>query len=174
MNQIESLFKYRPGKKELETILSKVIQEKDLFDKLTDLVIQHKKFKNIGPSWALGFAGVKRPIWFLERLDELIDSTDSNTPDCVFRAISRVLRDIEIPEKYIGTATYICFQWVSDPEQSIAVKAFCLHTLSHILLKEPEIANELRVITESLMPNASSGLLNTCQKVLRRIEKLER
>lgn len=146
----------------------------ELFDDLVDVVISSKNSGAVCPLWVLGYAGVLKPDWFLLRLNDLFEALNSKTHSSVHRNITRVLIRINIPEKHIGIVTKYSIDWLSDNNMPIAVRAFCMHILSKIIETHPELCNEIKDITESIMPNASSGLQNAGEKLLRKIGKMGR
>ncbi len=157
---VYDMFKHRPNKDQISIFVEEISQSKDLFDATIDLIINEPYTRLLGPSWAIGYAGILKPNWFFARLPEIYSSLNSQTPNYIYRSVARVIRDTEIPDEYLGIITQKGFDWLTDPKQAIAVRVFSLHTLSKILDKEPELAIELKGIIETIMPNASSGMLN--------------
>ena len=169
---IQTTFGRRFSAMEMKHIIAEVTSHKHLFNALVDHIMDENQAFNIGAPWVLSYAGVRKPDWFLNRLNDLIHHLKPNTHQSVYRAISRVLKYISIPEDQVATVINICMHWIEDPKQSIAVKAFSLHTMAKFVSQVPEICHELRFLIESMMPYASSGLKNAGQKVLQKIEKL--
>lgn len=169
---IQSMFAKRFSALEMKLILAEVTRHKDIFNALIDHILDEDQAFNIGAPWVLSYAGVRKPDWFWERFNDLVEHLTPNTHQAVFRAISRVLKFISIPEDQVAPVINICMFWIEDPKQSIAVKAFSLHTMSKLIYQVPEICPELRFLIESILPYASSGLKNAGNKVLQKIEKL--
>jgi len=171
IEKLRLIFKQRFSKQQTTWLTHEIVQSKILFDGLISIIIRDEPPFTIGPSWVLGYAGIERPEWFILRLPELLESLKPKTHQAVYRSIVRVLRNIAIPQNLEGLVTNYCIHWVEDTNQSIAVKAFSLHTLSKIMEKHPELCQEIRLITENLLPFASSGLSRTAEKVLQKIRK---
>jgi len=170
LKYIDQTFQQRFSAREKEFILNEIIQDEEVFNALINRILDKDAAFNIGPSWILGYAGICKPEWFLNRLNELLETLDTETHPSVYRAIARVLRYIPIPENYVGIVIDICLKWLQDPKQTIAVKAFSMHALSKLFSKVPEICPEIRFIIESIIPYSSPGLKNAGQKIIRKIE----
>lgn len=169
---IDKTFQRRFFAREKDIIISEIIKDEDVFNALIDRILEKDKVFNIGPSWILGYAGVYKPEWFLNRLNDLLKTLDEKTHPSVYRAIARVLRYIQIPENYVGIVIDNCLKWLQDPKQTVAVKAFSMDVLSKLLTRVPEICPELRFIIESTLPYTSPGLKNAAEKIIRKIEFL--
>lgn len=96
---------------------------------------------------------------------------DSAYSDSVKRNIVRVLQFQEIPEEFQGSIIDSCFHLVTKKDTAVAVKAFALGILENMVKLYPELTNELVACIEDLLPNASSGLKNRGQHILRRLNK---
>lgn len=169
---LKVILKNRLTKKEVDLLTDLLCQNYDLFNELIDLIISAKDINILSSSWIMGYAGVIKPDWFLMRLEELYETLTPKTHHSVYRNISRVLMRIKIPEKYSGIATKYSIEWLSDNNMPIAVRAFCMHILSKIIEHEPALSGEIKDITESILPNASSGLQNAGNKLLKKIKKM--
>jgi hypothetical protein len=172
VNDLKSIFQQRFSKQQTIWLTHEIIKSRDLFDELISIIIRNEPPFSIGPSWVMGYAGIERPAWYILRLPELLESLKPRTHQAVYRSIVSVLRKIEIPESLEGMVTDYCIRWVEDVNQSIAVKSFSLHILSKIMEKQPELCPEIKLITENLIPFASSGLMNTAEKVLLKIRSM--
>ncbi|TND08982.1 MAG: hypothetical protein FD123_1836 [Bacteroidetes bacterium] len=92
--------------------------------------------------------------------------------DAVVRGTVRFLQFTDVPEKYLGILANTCFRLLMKADSPIAVKAFSMTVLLNICRKEPGLKNELKLVIEGLMSNASAGLCNRGQKTLRALEKI--
>lgn len=172
VNELKNIFQQRFSKEQTIWLTQEIIQSKVLFDEVISIIIKNEPPFTIGPSWVMGYAGIERPAWYVIRLPELLESLKPQTHQAVYRSIVSVLRQIHIPENIEGLVTDCCIRWVEDANQTIAVKSFSLHILSKIMEKQPELCPEIKLITENLLPFASSGLKNTSEKILLKIKKM--
>lgn len=170
---LKSILNNRLNKNEVHFLSDLVCQNHDLFDELIDLIISAKDINILSSTWIMGYAGVKKPEWFLRKLDSLYESLTTKTDNSVYRNISRVLMRIKIPEEHSGIVTKYSIEWLSDNNMPIAVRAFCMHILSKIIEHEPALSGEIKDITESILLNASPGLQNAGNKLINKINKMK-
>jgi hypothetical protein len=99
-----------------------------------------------------------KPIIYNLRRKDLHDAVRRNT--------LRVLQFCEIPRALQGTLTNICFGFLSDPEETIAVKVFSMTVLKNICRREPGLKNELKLVIESQLEHAGPAYLSRARKTL--------
>jgi hypothetical protein len=123
-------------------------------------------------AWAMSYIACDQPSLLKYHWDTFVYLLVSkNTSGPVKRNITRFMQEVDIPEKYHGKITHRCFELVNDPQEEIAIRAFAMTVLGNLVSQYPEIANELKLSIEELLPYASSGLKNRAGKILQKIEK---
>lgn len=75
----------------------------------------------------------------------------------VRRNVARMLQFIDVPRSYRGRVFDACCNLVDDPMQPVAVKVFAMSVAARIALGRPELLNELRLVVEKYLPNATAG-----------------
>lgn len=93
----------------------------------------------------------------LERID---------THPSVRRNSIRLMQHIEIPEKYHGVAMNLCFEYISDPKEKAAVKAFSLTVLENLSKQYPEIKPELKAIIEDRWDSETPAFRSRAKKIM--------
>src|SRR5215211_7731820 len=63
-------------------------------------------------------------------------------PAAVKRNVVRILQQIKIPKKLHGPVMNLCFQFLSDPKETIAVRCFSMTVLANMTKDYPEIKDE--------------------------------
>jgi hypothetical protein len=77
-----------------------------------------------------------------------------------------------IPPSLEVDAMNYAFQYLENPKESIAVRAFSMKVLGKLYSKYPEIKEELKALVEmNLEQNPSSVILNCGNKILKKINK---
>ena len=89
--------------------------------------------------------------------------------NAVTRNITRLLQGVKIPKKYHGRIMTICFNFISDINTPVAVKAFSLTILDNFLKGYPEIASELKLIIEERWENETPAFRSRARKILRKL-----
>lgn len=95
--------------------------------------------------------------------------TDDEVHVGIRRNIVRLYQFAPIPEHIEGQLYDHCLQFIQDPQEAIAVRAFSMTVCYRIVERYPDLANELRVSIEESLEDASSGLQNRASKILKKL-----
>lgn len=119
-------------------------------------------------AWPLSCCIEDHPTLIEPHLKKILDFvTMPDAPVAVKRNTVRLLQFIEVPKKFQGRVTEICFNFLNDKKETVAVQVFAMTALSNIAKHQPELANELRVIIEDRLPYASAGFKSRGVKTLK-------
>jgi hypothetical protein len=102
---------------------------------------------------------------YLEKL--ILNLQNDGLHDAIKRNTVRVLQDVEIPEKLHGTIADICFKYLQNPSEAIAIKVFSMTIIHNLTKNYPELKDELKFILEEQMPFQSAGFRSRAGKILR-------
>lgn len=86
-----------------------------------------------------------KPYW--SRFIKCLGKKD--THPAVARNVMRLLQFTEIPKRYQGPVLNACFDYIADPQQAPAVKAFSLTVLYNLYKVYPDILPEIQSIIEA-------------------------
>ena len=121
--------------------------------------------------WPLSFCVELHPNLINPHLKKIIRNL--KTPglhDSVKRNTVRLLQFIEIPKTLQGEAAEVCFKFLSNPKEPVAVRVFSMSVLANITRKQPAIRNELRIIIEDQLPYATAGFMSRARSVLKELK----
>jgi hypothetical protein len=107
-----------------------------------------------------------------EHLREMVMSAPAMKHDGEKRNLAKVLTLVAIPAGIYGEVLDLCFKWLNDSGESIAVRVYCMDILLTISTEIPEIRGELASTIENHMDRFSTGLKNKGSKVLKRLSRL--
>lgn len=102
----------------------------------------------------------------LKRLD------DKNIHVAVKRNVIRILQFLNIPEKYHAKVFNHCINYMSDPNETIAVRCFSMTVASKITEIYPELAGEVFETINFSLKNSTAGLKARSKMVLKQLNKL--
>jgi hypothetical protein len=91
--------------------------------------------------------------------------------DSVKRNTLRLLQFIDIPKKLHGKVADLCFKYLTDKQEPIAIHVFSMSAIQSIAKDNPELKRELQMIIEDHLPFASAGYLSRARKVLKNLSK---
>lgn len=90
--------------------------------------------------------------------------------NAVTRNITRLLQEVTIPRKFHGKLMTACFDFVSTPATSVAVKAFALTILYNLSRYYPEILPELKLVIAERFENESPAFKSRSRRILRKLK----
>lgn len=104
---------------------------------------------------------------YLEKL--ILNLRNDNLKDATKRNTVRVLQDVKIPENMHGILTDICFQYLQNPSEAIAIKVFSMTIIHNLTKQYPELKEELKFILEEQIPFQSAGFRSRAGKILKNL-----
>ena len=117
-------------------------------------------------AWIVSICAERNPFLIEPFLSKMVNNLEREVHDAVKRNTLRIFQSIELPKKLWGKTVNICFRFLIDADEPIAVKVFAMTVLSNICKYEPELKNELKLVLEDQLENASAGFKSRAQKVL--------
>ena len=114
----------------------------------------------------------RHPELIYPYLDKLITNLKKPAHDAIKRNTVRILQNIEIPERLWGEVWDLCYDFLTDGRQPVAVRAFSMTVLFNLVKKLPGLKNELKIAIEDQMPYGSAGIISRGGKILMKLEKL--
>ncbi|MCU0469056.1 MAG: hypothetical protein MUF58_10665, partial [Arcicella sp.] len=94
-------------------------------------------------------------IPYIEKL--IVNLQNDGLHDAIKRNTVRVLQDVEIPENLHGITAEICFSYLKNPAEAVAIKVFSMTILHNLTKYYPELKDELHFILEEQYPFQSAG-----------------
>lgn len=85
------------------------------------------------------------------------------------RNILRFYQFSDIPEKIEGELYQLCFEYITNPVNAIAIRAFSMTICTRIAQRYPELKAELYDAINMTLPNGSAGVRNRGQKMLKKL-----
>jgi hypothetical protein len=149
-----------------------VDNDKDRFALLIDLFL-HDEYRVVQrAAWIVSMVANKYPELLTPHLPAMIKRMhEEGLPTAVKRNVVRILQTVKIPGQLQGPVMDACFQFLSDPKETIAVRCFSMTVLGNLAKDYPEIKGELKIaIEEVLRQKASAGLKARAKKVLLNFE----
>ena len=124
-------------------------------------------------AWIVSMVADRHPSLLHSHLNAMVKRMEEqNLPVAVKRNVIRILQDIPITKKLQGAIMDICFHFLSDPKEAIAVRCFSMTVLANLSKDHPEIKNELNTVVKSaLEEKPSAGFRARARKILKEIDK---
>ncbi|MEM9821639.1 MAG: hypothetical protein AAF985_11225 [Bacteroidota bacterium] len=153
-------------------IASYVGADQERFDALMYLFLEEEYRVTQRAAWVILFAVEAHPALLKKHLRKVVENLAQPLPDAVKRNTLRILQSWDLPEDLLGFTAEICFQFLDDPKEAVAIRVFSMTVLYNICVKEPELANELRLVIEDHLPHGTAGFKSRGKKILKALRRL--
>lgn len=142
--------------------------DEELFAELMDCLKDNDPELARRAAWALSFCFDKHPYLFNKYVSTLVEiMPDKTCHAAVKRCATQALQFMEIPEDLEGLVYDYGIDIINDPDESNAVKAYTLSILQNIVLKYPELKQELITLVEDKMPFETPAFKSRGKKLLK-------
>jgi hypothetical protein len=167
---LESALKKEHSKSQCDRIVRYIGNDKLRFGELMKLFFSGEYRIIQRAAWPMSYCirnypALARP--YLTRFLDKLESSDAHP--AARRNIVRLLQYVEIPKRFQGRLMNRCFQFIEDPGEAIAVKAFSLKILENLAALYPEIIPELKQIIESRWDQETVAFRSRGRHILKKI-----
>ncbi len=107
---------------------------------------------------------------YLTRLISALDTP--GTTNAFKRNTIRMFQNISIPRRVQGRVLDICFRFLQDKHEPIAVKVFSMTVISKLSVDKPELQRELKLILEAQLPYAGPAFRSRAARVFKDLERV--
>jgi hypothetical protein len=175
MSKLTDLLSEDRSKKHIAEIAKWIGEDRKLLSELIGYVLYSKEpEKKFRASWVMMYVCEEHPTLFQPYWGKLIKNLlKSDQHMAIVRHTLRCLQNADVPEKHLGILVDSCFKLVMNSNSSIAVKAFGLTVLGNAVKREPELARELKLVTEELMKEGGPAIQGRGRGVLELISKMK-
>jgi len=161
------------SKKQTLKITNYVGSDQKKYDHLIKLFLADEYRVTQRAAWVVSHCAEKYPFLINKHLEPIVKNLQGPIHVAVKRNTLKLLQDIDLPLNLQGIAATVCFDFLLDPKEPIAIKVFSMQVVYNICEKEPDLADELKLVLEDLLPNASAGIRSRATKVLKKLQKLK-
>jgi 8-oxo-dGTP diphosphatase len=161
--------------KEAEWLAKSAIENPAIFNKLLEYSFSPDKKLAFRASWTLTKVCDDSPEMIYPHLSAIIETLNKLDNESVIRSFLRIISfsDInKISNKHHGILTDHCFTVLRSGFSAIAVKAYSMEILYKLVLKYPELANELSSSISMLQGEGSAGILARGRMILKKIAEV--
>src|SRR5262245_37174358 len=158
MNLREEILKEHSRRQALK-ITAWVGRDKKRFHELVDLFL-HDEYRVVQRgAYPLSMIAEKQPELAEANAHLLVKRlNDKDTHVAVRRNVIRILQFIKIPKKLHAEVMNFCMQYLTDPNETVAVRCFSMTVLGRLAEQYPEIKNEVELAIHAAMKNPTAGM----------------
>lgn len=172
MNIREELLTDR-SKANIIRIAEYIGEDIDRFSTLVNLFLNDKPLVNQRAIWVMVYCAEAHPNLIYPHLKVLLENLQKpDAHNAARRNTTKILSVIDIPKKHQGQALDICFNFLLDMQQQIAVKVFSMQVVYNISKNEPDLLRELAVVIEDQLEYGSAGFKVRGNRILKEIRQV--
>src|SRR5690554_4021672 len=120
-------------------------------------------------AWSVSYCAEKFPQLVIPYCRAMVDILAlPDIHDGIKRNILRTFQYIAIPVDLEGEVLELCFAFLMNKQEAVAIRVFSMQVLDTLAEKYPEIRNELVVIIEDELPYAKPAFISRGRKILGR------
>jgi hypothetical protein len=160
----------RHSKQQTNKIVKWIGSDQKRFDELFKIFLNDEYRVVQRAAWPLSYCVIAHPELIQKHFSKLINNLRKpGIGDSVKRNSIRLLEQISIPPKFHGEIMNICFGYISDPQEKVAVKAYSLSVLLNLSRQYPDIRHELKTIIEDRWDYETAAFRSRAKKVLKEL-----
>lgn len=142
------------------------------FDELISLLLKGPYRLTQRAAWPLSICVQNSPELIYPHLKHVISLiSEKDAPHAVKRNVVRLLQFIKIPNSLQGLVADLCFGFLSNKKEPVAVRVFSMTVLANLAMNFPELKHEITALIEESMPFESAGFIARGRKVLKALKK---
>lgn len=150
-----------------DRVVSYIKDDPGKFAELFDLFRNGKELVAQRASWAVSYCAEQYPELIYPYCQEMVDYLQvPGIHDSIKRNILRTFQDINIPVTLEESLLELCFDYVINRREAVAIRVFAMQVLANLSERYPEIRNELKVIIEDELPYAKPAFVSRGRKIL--------
>ncbi len=166
--QLQEVIYKEHSKANCEKIVQWIGNNHRRFDELMQLFFSDDQLIAQRSAWPLSYIVIKHPALIKKHLSKALKQLQKpNVHTAIKRNILRFLQHIAIPHQHHGSVMQVCFDFISDPQEKAAVKAFSLTVLENLYKTYPDIGDEIKTIIEDRWEYESAAFRSRARKMLK-------
>ena len=158
------------SKVQTNRIIKWIGQDQQRFNELFLLVMSDEIIIAQRAAWPMNYVVIAHPSLIQKHFPKLLKRLKyPGVHDAVKRNALRLTEEISIPAKFHGDVMTLCFDFITDPKEKPAIKAFSLTVLQKLSHHYPDIKNELKLVIETQWENESAAFRSRARKILKEL-----
>lgn len=149
-----------------------VIQKPELLDELLEIIFAESEPLSRRAAWPLRFIHEKDEKLLPPYIPMIVSRLPNIQTIAVQRNLLYILAYSDVPESCQGELLQYSSEVLINRSSSVASLIYSLDIFYNIAITEPELLNELKLIIELLLPNATAGVRSKSIKTLKKIKRL--
>lgn len=168
---IRKVLEKEHSRKMVSKIVDYVGNNTDRFKALIEIFLDGPYRITQRASWPLSCCIENHPTLLCPHFKDVLDNLRKpGIHNAVKRNTVRLLQFIEIPKRFEGKVADLCFIYLSNRKEPVAIRAFSMTVLAGIAERNPDLKKELKMIIEDELPYSSAAFKSRGMKVLKQLD----
>ena len=170
MEQLKDILMREMSRRNTDSIIELIRQKPLLFDEIMQIYLDRDENAGRRAAWVADIYSENNPDVLFPYQSAISGKMENSGHDGLKRHSLRMLSRLPLPETdKLGPMIKICFDWLLSPEESVAVKVFCMEMLYRISQLEPDLKKELADSIEWRIAEEKPGFRNKGAKLLHKL-----
>jgi len=166
------LFSATQTKAQKDAIVKYVGKNPKRFAELVSIFVNGPHHVTQRAAWPLTYCVEDHPELLPPQLKNILTATKKkDAHDAVKRNVVRMLQFARIPKPHQGAVADLCFGYLADTNEPVAIRVFSMTVLANLAMQEPDLKNEIIPLIEEQLPFASAAFQSRGVKLLKRLKK---
>lgn len=120
-------------------------------------------------AWAVRYVGERSPELMTPWLPVLVAQLRKpHLHDAIKRNTLNIFEPLDFPETLDEALADLCFGYLADPKEAIAIRCASMTILEKICRRIPELKSELRLLLEAHLEHGSPGIKSRAKQILKK------
>jgi hypothetical protein len=156
------------GRKRADKIANYAAGSPARFKSLVDIFLAGPYRITQRASWPLTICAENNPALVRPHLKRLLNFlAKPGIHDAVKRNTMRLLQLVDLPKRNHGQVIDLCFALLQRPQEAVAIRVFAMTVLSRVIVDEPDLQKELRIILEDQLPYETAAFRSRATKLIK-------
>jgi len=121
-------------------------------------------------SWPLSYIFDAHPEMINPNVPRMLKLLDEPVHDAIPRAVLRAFAQVpKLPEDYWGEILEVAYEKLQNPKVPVAIRVHCMQIIFNVSRFIPELGEELKLILETQMTEASAGFQSRARKLIKKL-----
>jgi hypothetical protein len=167
MEDLESEVRTLRSKQQVMKLVGWVGRDPGRFGQVMELFLNGDRREGQQASWIVGHCGERAPELVLPYLGKMLKKMQaSGIHPAVKRNSLRALQFVEIPVRLQGRTADLCFKYLADMTEPIAVRTFSITVLARIARSQPDLLQEIRLVVREMLPYTTAAFHSRARHIL--------
>jgi hypothetical protein len=151
-------------------IVRYVGKSRSRFAMLVDVFLEGPYRVTQRAAWPLNICAEAHPPLIAPHLKKILALVKKpGVHDAVKRNTMRLLQFVDIPRALQGAVADLCFRYLQDKAEAVAVRVFAMTVLGKIAKTNPELKHELILLIEDGLPYGTAAFHSRAKKVMKEL-----